>query len=726
MVKDHDRGDSWIAVALRVLVASLAALAATWSAATTIGMTAAAAGAALGVIGGEALSRTRIRLLMAVLGGLVVIGLGFSGGWLLTRWELLSTRFGPAVAVVSSDCVLLVGLAGGICMILRSAGARWRPAAALEMVVLAAGLASPLAAHRGGSINRPLDLGDHALAAGEDPVIYLQLLGGVAAVGLALFLIAERRWLRAVAAAVLVLFAAVGMGVVGSMIQPPPLRLLRAGVWAEVGLGLTGQGEREGPGGNKSRSLDQMDFRDNYGSKRRTAPVAVVLLHDDYSPPSNVFYFRQNAFSRYNGRRMVPALIEGSEIDLFQFFPAHERAARWVPPPEKRTPVKTTVAFIQDHVAPVILESPATVGPAKNPAPRRFRRVYKATSLAFDADMFSMLGSKVGDPTWSPELRASYTEAPDDERYLKLANKIIAPLPPELAEDPVARALVITSYLSKNGTYSLRSQHAKASDPTSSFLFGDMTGYCVYFAHATVYLFRTLGIPSRVATGYAYPSSERGRGSALMIRGSDAHAWPEVFIEGAGWVVMDVTPARNLEPNGPPLDSDLQRLLGEMLRGQLEEQRRSTVALGRTPVGLQEALHYIGVVGRGVPVTILVLLLILYLGKIYRRVVPVLAGEKQRTRVTYRAALDLLSDVGYWRTYGEPPSSFAERLTDVAPSLAELAAGAVAQKLGSLRLDDPGRSRELLRKVKTEVQSAVPWWRRLLGIFHPIAWLRVR
>ena len=719
MVKDHDIGDSWIAVALRVLVAALAALAATWQAATSVGIAAAAAGAALGVIAGEVLSRSRVRLLLAVLGGFAVIGLGFLSSWLLTRWEILATRLGPGVAVVVSDSVLLACLTLGICTILRSTGARWRPAAAFEVVVLAAGLASPLAAHRGGSINRPLDLGDRALAAGEDPVIYLQLLGGVAAVGLALFLITERRWLRAIAAAVLVLFAAVAMGVVGSMIQPPPSR-------AAEGLGLTGQGEREGQGGNKSRSLDQMDFRDNYGGKQRAAPVAVVLLHDDYSPPSGTFYFRQNAFSRYNGRRMVPAMHDGAEIDLFQYFPAQERAARWVPPPEGRIPVKTTVAFIQDHVAPVILEAPATVGPAKNPAPRRFRRVYKASSLAFDTEIFAMLGSKVGDPSWAPELRESYVVAPEDERYLVLANEIIETIPQELRADPVAQAFTITRYLSKHGVYSLRSQHAAAADPTSSFLFGDLTGYCVYFAHAAVFLFRSLGIPSRVATGYAYPASERGRGSALMLRGSDAHAWPEVFIEGSGWVVMDVTPARNLEQAGPPLDSDLQRLLGEMLRGQLDEQRRATVALGQTPVGLRDALHAAGALGQGLAVLAVVLLILLYLGKIYRRLAPSLLRESQRTRVSYRAALDHLSDVGLRREHGEPPIRFAERVRDTAPSLTELAAAAVARKLGSRRLDDPARSGELSRMVKREVRGAIPWWRRMLGVLDPIAWVRVR
>jgi transglutaminase-like putative cysteine protease len=717
MMKEH--GDSWITVVLRAAVAALAALAATWDAATTAGLAAAAFGAVAGVLGGEALGRTRVRLALPAAVAAALAGLGVLASWALARWDVVAAAAGPSATIVAGDAVLLFGLAGGLCLALRATGARWRPAAALEIAAFATALASPLAAHRGGSINRPLDLGDHALAAGEDPVIYLQLAGGVAAVGLALFLITEKRWVRAFAAAVLVLLVAAVMGLVGTMIQPPQPR-------TDDGLGLTGQGQGERGRGEGKRSLDQMDFRDNYGSKSRSAPVAVVLLHQDYEPPSGVYYFRQNAFSRYNGRRMVPAIVSGAEADVFEVFPSQAQTARWVPPPTNRVEVETTVAFIQDHVAPVVLESPRSLTPAKNPAPRRFRRVYEATSLALDVDPLVLVGSKVGDPSWSPVVHEIYTEAPTDARYLALATKIVEALPPELADDPVARAAVITSYLSERGTYSLRSRHANAPDPTASFLFGDLTGYCVYFAHAAVFLIRSLGIPARVATGYAYPAEERGRGSALMLRGGDAHAWPEVFVEGTGWVVMDVTPARNLEPPGSPLDADLQRLLGEMLRGQLEQQRQATVALGRSPVGLRDLLRAAGAVARGAGVVVLVLIVLLYLGKTVRRLAPLAAGEARRTRLEYRAALDVLAEVGHRRRYGEPPESFAARVTTVAPSLAALAAAAVARKLGSRRPDDTAASARLRRSVVAEVRRAVPWWRRAIGVLDPLSWLRVR
>jgi transglutaminase-like putative cysteine protease len=713
-------GDSWIVVALRLGVAGLAAVAATWEAATGPGMWAAAGGAAAGVIAGEVLSRTRARLTLAALAGVALVALGALGWVLLTRSPGLATAAGAGVVLELADAIVLGGIASGLCLVARATGARLRVAAALEIACYGAALAAPLAAHRGGAINRPLAIGDYAWSQGQDPVIYLQIAGGAAAVGLALFLIAERRWIRALGAAVLVLLATVGMGLAATLVAPPSMR-------TDAGLGLTGQGEEEGQGGKRgSRSLDQLDFRDNYGSQRQQAPVAVVLLHDDYEPPSNAYYFRQNAFSRYDGTRMAAALDARVDRDVFPYFPSAKREAAWIPPAEYRVPIKTSVALLEDHVSPVVLESAQSVAPAKNPSPRRFRRAYIATSLALDVGLESLLGKTVGDPAWPPEVLELYTEAPADPRYRALADEWIKTLPPELQGDLVARAVVIADELGKRGTYSLRSKHATARDPTASFLFGDVTGYCVYFAHAAVFLFRTAGVPTRLATGYQYPANLRGRGSALLLRGSDAHAWPEIYVDGVGWVVMDIAPAKNAEPPGMPLDPELQRMLGEMLRGQLEDQRRASLDIGEGPVAVSQVLEVLQAAARGLLLALAAALLGLGLVKSYRRLAPRISRPAHRTRTCYRAALDRLSDVGQRRRFGEPPELFAARVAAVAPSLAALVRAASARTLGSRRPDDPAAAFESYRRVAREIRRNLPWWRRALGAVDPVSWTRVR
>ncbi|WP_125610609.1 transglutaminase TgpA family protein [Specibacter cremeus] len=80
-------------------------------------------------------------------------------------------------------------------------------------------------------------------------------------------------------------------------------------------------------------------------------------------------------------------------------------------------------------------------------------------------------------------------------------------------------------------------------------------GYCVHFSSAMAVMARVLGIPSRIAIGYA-PGSLTGRTDDLnghpltgyMVNGHNAHAWPELYFEGVGWVPFEPTPTRGQVP----------------------------------------------------------------------------------------------------------------------------------------------------------------------------------
>ncbi len=74
------------------------------------------------------------------------------------------------------------------------------------------------------------------------------------------------------------------------------------------------------------------------------------------------------------------------------------------------------------------------------------------------------------------------------------------------------------------------------------FLFETREGYCEYYASAFTFLMRAAGIPARVVTGYQ-GGEYNGNPEYLLVRQSDAHAWSEVWIEGAGWRRVDPTAA---------------------------------------------------------------------------------------------------------------------------------------------------------------------------------------
>ncbi len=718
----HVRPEPWLATVLRMLVHAIGAAVAVHPLSVPEAVGAAAVGAAAGSVVGRVLARSRMRM-AAILpaAGLVVLA-----GWLLAEVavgsDLLAPSLGPATTLRVGEALSLGIGALGVSTALRALSSR-RPAfAVLEVGIVAVAFAELVVAHRNGAINRPFDLADPIIAQGGDPTWAMIGIGTAAAFVIVLLLLSERSLLRSALhlfGVVLILFLVVGTTAMIGMPSPPE---------TGAGLGLRSdeeqegdRQEREGEGGGR-RNNEELEFRDNYDNQANQVPLGVVLFHDDYSPPSGVYYFRQGAFSQYNGRRLVVAARGDVDRDIAASFPAAPMSIDDPPEPgADRATLDTTVALLADHNRPFALESPLSMRPQTNPDPGRFKRIYRATSAALTADFASLVGRTAGDPSWTEAQWAHYTEAPEDPRYRELADRIVHErLPEHLRDDAMAKALAITSWLGENGVYSLRSRHADEPDPTASFLFGDKTGYCVHFAHAATYMMRSIGLPARVATGYAVDESTRQGGSAVLVSGSSSHAWPETYLAGAGWVVTDVAPETVLTPPPPPPDPDLQRLLAELVRAE-----DLLPVDGRTPPAIAsmagEALLSAGEALLGLLLGALAFLL---LGKAWRRVWPRLAPVSALPRVVYRAELDRLAELSLRRRFGETREQFAARLADIAPSFQRLTLAHVGAAFGSRRI--PADLRVLAREVRRDLRRAFPWWRRAIGAINPWSWLLAR
>lgn len=79
-------------------------------------------------------------------------------------------------------------------------------------------------------------------------------------------------------------------------------------------------------------------------------------------------------------------------------------------------------------------------------------------------------------------------------------------------------------------------------DPIEEFLFTTKRGHCEYFASTLAAMCRSVGIQSRVVTGYVANEYDVDRGE-YTVREDDAHAWVEVQAGGHDrWFVLDPTP----------------------------------------------------------------------------------------------------------------------------------------------------------------------------------------
>lgn len=119
-------------------------------------------------------------------------------------------------------------------------------------------------------------------------------------------------------------------------------------------------------------------------------------------------------------------------------------------------------------------------------------------------------------------------------------------------EDPMEAVRRVRLYFEDNYAYTLTpGMTPLRTDYVNYFLTGSKKGYCAHFASAAVLIFRYLGIPARYVEGYAVSSQilsdaaeEAGPDGLIRAEVSDAsaHAWVEIYDDGAGWIVADVTP----------------------------------------------------------------------------------------------------------------------------------------------------------------------------------------
>ncbi len=151
------------------------------------------------------------------------------------------------------------------------------------------------------------------------------------------------------------------------------------------------------------------------------------------------------------------------------------------------------------------------------------------------------------------QLRTAPDTIPADiaERYLGLPGTLTSEVS-DLAQQVTAgqtttydKMLALQSHF-QGYDYSL-DLGPRGDDPVETFL-NERKGFCQQFAGTFALMARSLGVPTRVATGFTWgdPSTNEEGNTVYTVTGRHAHAWPEVYFEGLGWVAFEPTPGRGL------------------------------------------------------------------------------------------------------------------------------------------------------------------------------------
>lgn len=177
-------------------------------------------------------------------------------------------------------------------------------------------------------------------------------------------------------------------------------------------------------------------------------------------------------------------------------------------------------------------------GDWRAPAPHKANTTYSVVSHLPDYTPGSLRATEGPDISRS-QLPEYYDSAGLSPRARALAQAYAAGVE---TGDRYGLVMALTLGLQRDYSYSQQlGRVPPGTDPIDWFLFEARIGYCEQFATAETLMLRSLGVPARLATGYA-----TGEYSPILdqtiVRERDAHAWVEAYFPGHGWVPIDPSP----------------------------------------------------------------------------------------------------------------------------------------------------------------------------------------
>ncbi len=171
---------------------------------------------------------------------------------------------------------------------------------------------------------------------------------------------------------------------------------------------------------------------------------------------------------------------------------------------------------------------------------------YSVISSLSIADVGSLLASGAIYPAW---VRERYLQLPDS-----LPQSVRAQAENIAGDRATAydKAVAIEAWLRANVTYDDQTPAPSQDQDGVAYVLAIRRGYCDYYASAMVVMLRSLGVPARVAVGYAQGEYDPAN-SVYRVKERDAHSWVEVYFPRYGWVEFEPTTSRPLIERPKPV-----------------------------------------------------------------------------------------------------------------------------------------------------------------------------
>ena len=297
-------------------------------------------------------------------------------------------------------------------------------------------------------------------------------------------------------------------------------------------------------GGPVPRSPEPFGASLALGGPRQERDVVVM---DVAAPRERRYYWRAMVYSRYLGNYwemleeervlLTPGRpLPGMADDALRRTVTHT-VTSYTPGIHLMVGASQPVAVDWEAEATVDLagDAPLELARISSVAPLEAGSRYGVVSRVSEADVVSLLEAGTEYPAW---VRQRYMQLPPSlpDPVRLLAREITAG-----AETPYDKAVALEQYLRWNITYDLAPPDPPAGrDYVDFLLFESKRGYCSGYASAMVVMARSVGLPARVAAGYAQGEYDAERG-VFRVREANAHSWVEVYFPGYGWIQFEPT-----------------------------------------------------------------------------------------------------------------------------------------------------------------------------------------
>ncbi len=370
-----------------------------------------------------------------------------------------------------------------------------------------------------------------------------------------------------------------------------------------------GAGKKQEDNNNPSNSLTRKDGSgtttnnsmglSGFNNKANKDSVLFVAKLDNFFPDGktpNPLYFTTDYFTKFDSETQT---FEKDSLrpynDLFSpdvsqiplFFTKQDTTLLAKPTATKFRRVATAEVY-KHNLSARLYTAPSTgffVQPVSVPDENKdiYRSAYRAKMLVselnsayfvynpagnkdleqFQQQRFDVLRKSKGFESLPRNFYDYYTYIPrgyDYDSIRALANQIVKE---KGAVAPVDKIIAVRDYFLKkdeNGqpTFKYSDNPGIPGMPSANkltyFLFQNKKGYCAYYAGATLFMLRALGIPSRVATGFLTVDRSGKNPGWYWFYEDQAHAWVQAYFPEYGWIDFDTTVPNEDQQQAPQPD----------------------------------------------------------------------------------------------------------------------------------------------------------------------------